>query len=67
MYLKRVKRLVKIIREDGFMKGIRTISNFIGLTKIWHSLIIAYLKLKSDNNLILKDIQGRKMYLDLSI
>jgi len=66
MYLKRVKRLVKIIREDGFMKGIRTISNFIGLTKIWHSLIIAYLKLKSDNNLILKDIQGRKMYLDLS-
>lgn len=66
MYLKRVRRLVEIIRERGFMEGIRAISSFIGLTKAWHKLIIACLKLRSNDNLVMRDVQGNKMYLDLS-
>jgi len=66
MYLNRIKRLIRIIRENGFMEGVRAVSGFVGVSKIWRDLIIAYLKLKNKDNLILRNIQGSKMYLDLS-
>jgi len=58
-------KIVKIIREKGILEAIKTIERFI-LCKGKENLLLPYLKLRSKNGLVLRQIQGSKMYLDTS-
>jgi FkbM family methyltransferase len=60
-----IGRLIEIVREQGLIGGLREIIRRVG-NKAHHRLIITYLKLRNDDNLVLRNIQGSKMYLDLS-
>jgi len=60
--LKRGKKLIRIVREGGVIEGVRATRSFITKEK----LFLLYLQLRSKNGLILREIQGSKMYLDIS-
>ena len=63
--LQKIYRLFQIIREKGIIEGMRTTGRFI-VYKSKKNLLLFYLKLRSKNGLILREIQGSKMYLDAS-
>ncbi len=65
MLLARIRKLIKIAREDGLKEAVLSVINFISYN-ILSGPIIAYLKLRHGDNLMLRDIQGNRMYLDLS-
>lgn len=63
--LGKISRLLEIIRQKGIIEGMRTTERFIvykGKEILW----LFYLKLAPKNGLILREIQGSKMYLDTS-
>lgn len=62
----KIGRLLSIIDEFGFREGLRAIGRFIKLSGFLGNLTVAHLKLRTNNGLVLRDIQGSKMYLDLS-
>lgn len=66
--LKKISRLFEIIRQKGIMEGVRTTERFVGYkgNKWKENLLLFYLKLRSKNGLILREIQESKMYLDAS-
>ena len=63
--LQKISRLFQIIGEKGIMEGVRATARFIAY-KGKENLLLFYLKLRSKNGLILREIQGSKMYLDAS-
>lgn len=59
--LEKISRLLQIIREEGIVEGTRATGKFIE-----ENLALFYLKLRSKNGFILREIQESKMYLDTS-
>ena len=63
--LKRCVELIEMIREGDIMEVIKTPRRFL-INKAKEKILLHYFKLLSRNSLILRKIQGSKMYLDIS-
>lgn len=62
------KKLVKKIREKGIIEAVRAILRFMASkgVKSKRKMLLLYLKLRSKDGLVLREILGSKMYLDTS-
>ncbi len=64
----KIRRLLEIIRQKGMKKAVIATKKF--MAHKWNErkqgLLLSWLKLRSKNGLVLKEMKGSRMYLDTS-
>lgn len=66
MSIGKLQRLVEIADKYGYGAGLYAVGKAMGFTSLHRKLVVEGLRLRNSDELVLREIQGSKMYLDLS-